>query len=72
MGPDGEWHLEEVVEGDTVREVLQFVQFDPDAMRRAFRKEIEAALTAKRLTLQEAVSMRKFLDQGIDGYTYLE
>ncbi len=72
MGPDGHWHLEEVVEGDTVREVLQFVQFDPDAMRRAFRKEIEAALTAQRLTLQEAVSMRRFLDQGLDGYTYLE
>ncbi len=72
MGPDGHWQLEEVVEGDTVREVLQFVQFDPDAMRRAFRKEIEAALTAKRLTLPEAVSMRRFLDQGIDGYTYLE
>ncbi len=72
MGPDGEWHLEEVVEGDTVREVLQFVQFDPDAMRRNFRREIEAALTAKRFTLAEAVSMRKFLDQGIDGYTYLE
>ena len=72
LGPDGHWHLEEVVEGDTVREVLQFVQYDPDAMRRAFRKEIEAALTAKRLTLNEAVSMRKFLDQGIDGYTYLE
>jgi arginine decarboxylase len=72
LGPDGHWHLEEVVEGDTVREVLQAVQFDPDAMRRAFRKEIEAALTAQRLTLQEAVRMRKFLDQGIDGYTYLE
>jgi arginine decarboxylase len=72
LGEDGEWRLEEVVEGDTVREVLQVVQFDPDAMRRNFRKEIEAALTAKRLTLQEAVSMRKFLDQGIDGYTYLE
>jgi arginine decarboxylase len=72
MGPDEEWHLEEVVEGDTVRDVLQFVQFDPDGMRRAFRKEIEAALTAKRLTLPEAVSMRRFLDQGLDGYTYLE
>ena len=69
---DGNWHLEEVVEGDTVREVLQYVQFDPDDMRRALRKEIEAALTAKRLTLQEGVSMRRFLDQGIDGYTYLE
>ena len=41
-------------------------------MRRDLRKEIEAALTAKRLTLQEGVSMRRFMDQGIDGYTYLE
>ena len=72
LDPDGNWHLEEVVEGDTVREVLQYVQFDPDDMRRDLRKEIEAALTAKRLTLQEGVSMRRFLDQGIDGYTYLE
>ena len=72
LGEDGHWHLDEVVEGDTVREVLQFVQFDPDAMRRSLRKEIEAALAAKSLTLQEAVSMRRFLDQGIDGYTYLE
>jgi arginine decarboxylase len=72
LDPDGNWHLEEVVEGDTVREVLQYVQFDPEAIRRSLRKEIEGALTAKRLTLQEGVSMRRFLDQGIDGYTYLE
>jgi arginine decarboxylase len=72
LSEDGHWHLDEVVEGDTVREVLQFVQFDPDAMRRSLRREIEAALATKSLTLQEAVSMRRFLDQGIDGYTYLE
>ena len=34
--------------------------------------ELPAGITAKRLTLQEGVSMRRFLDQGIDGYTYLE
>jgi len=72
LDQDGRWRLEEVVEGDTVREVLQYVQFDPDAMRRSMRREIEAALAAKRLTLDEAVSMRRFLDQGIEGYTYLE
>lgn len=72
LGPDGSWHLEEVVEGDTVREVLQYVQFDPDAIRRALRKEIEAAVSRKQLTLDESVSMRRFLDDGLDGYTYLE
>ena len=71
-GENGEWHLEEVVEGDTVREVLKFVQFDPDAIRRTLRREVEVALAAKRITLKEAVTMRRFLDDGLDGYTYLE
>jgi arginine decarboxylase len=71
-GEDGDWHLGEVVEGDTVREVLRYVQYNPDDMRRNLQKEIETAVAQKRLTLQEAVSMRRFLDQGLDGYTYLE
>ena len=65
-------YLEEVVEGDTVREVLSFVQFDPDAIRRTLRREVETALASKRITLREAVSMRRFLDEGLEGYTYLE
>lgn len=69
---DGGWSLDEVVEGDTVREVLRFVQYSPEDMRRALRKEIEGAVASKRLTLKEAVSMRRFLDDGLDGYTYLE
>jgi arginine decarboxylase len=71
-GENGDWHLEEVVEGDTVREVLKFVQYDPDAIRRILRREVEGALAAKRITLKEAVTMRRFLDDGLDGYTYLE
>jgi arginine decarboxylase len=71
-GEDGDWEVEEVVEGDTVREVLHYVQYNPDDMRRALRKEIERAVARKRLSLPEAVSMRRFLDQGLDGYTYLE
>ncbi|MBT8405215.1 MAG: hypothetical protein KJP18_15230, partial [Gemmatimonadetes bacterium] len=49
-----------------------YVQYDPTEMRRRLRKEIESAVAGKRLTLPEAVSMRRFLDQGLDGYTYLE
>jgi arginine decarboxylase len=71
-GEDDGWSLEEVVEGDTVREVLRYVQFNPDEMRRSLRKEIEGAVASKRLTLKEAVRMRRFLDEGLDGYTYLE
>jgi arginine decarboxylase len=71
-GEDGSWSLDEVVEGDTVKDVLSYVQFDAAEMRRSLRREIESAVGAKRLTLPEAVSMRRFLDQGLGGYTYLE
>lgn len=72
MDETGDWALEEVVEGDTVRDVLQYVQFKPDEMRRTLRREIERAVKRGRLTLEEGVSMRRFLDDGIAGYTYLE
>jgi arginine decarboxylase len=72
LRPDGQWQLEEVVEGDTVREVLSYVQYNPDLIRRTLRKEVESALAGKRITLDEAVGMRRFLDEGLDGYTYLE
>ncbi len=71
-GEDGDWSLEEVVEGDTVRDVLGYVQFDTAYLRRSLRKEIEGAVATRRLTLAEAMQMRRFLDEGLDGYTYLE
>jgi arginine decarboxylase len=69
---DGEWELEEIVEGDTVRDVLRYVQFNPEEMRRTLRREIERSVKRKRLTLEEGVAMQRFLDDGIAGYTYLE
>jgi arginine decarboxylase len=69
---DGQWRIDTVVEGDTVSEVLSYVQFDPEDMRRRIRKDIEAALQVKRISLSEATSMRRFLDDGLKGYTYLE
>ena len=53
-------------------EVLQHVQFEPAAMRAAWRLDIEAALEEGRLTLAEAASLRRFLDESLQGYTYLE
>ncbi|MDH3227877.1 MAG: arginine decarboxylase, partial [Thermoleophilia bacterium] len=72
LAPDGRWRLDEVVEGDTVREVLGYVQFDADEIRQALRQDIEAGLESERLTLAEGASFRRFLDDSLVGYTYLE
>jgi arginine decarboxylase len=72
LGEDGRWRIDNVIEGDTVNEVLSFVQFDPEEMRAAFRQDIEAALEEERLSLTEGASLRRFLDEAMKGYTYLE
>ncbi len=72
ISPDGAWSIDEVIEGDTVEEVLQYVQYDIADMKRAMRLDIEAACKQGRITFAEGKSLLKFYDDGLEGYTYLE
>ncbi|MEX0745818.1 MAG: biosynthetic arginine decarboxylase, partial [Alphaproteobacteria bacterium] len=67
----GEPVIDEVVEGDSVSEVLQYVQYNTEELRRSFRKSIEQALRDKKLTLEESRVLRRFYEEGLQGYTYL-
>jgi arginine decarboxylase len=71
-GGAGGWKIDEVIEGDTVEEVLSYVQYDIADMKRAMRLDVEAACRQGRLTLAEGKSLLKFYDDGLEGYTYLE
>jgi arginine decarboxylase len=72
-GPDGgNWSIDAVVEGDTVKEVLGYVQYDTEDMCEAVRRDVERAIKASRLTVSEGKSLLTFYEQGLDGYTYLE
>jgi len=68
----GRWAIDEVVEGDTVREVIQYVQFSADELMRTMRKRVERALRDQKLTLDESRLLLRFYEQGLEGYTYLE
>jgi len=68
----GRHSVDEVVEGDTVREVLQYVQFNADDLKRAMRKSVERALRENKLTIDESRVLLKFYENGLEGYTYLE
>ncbi len=72
LSDEGGWEIDEVIEGDTVEEVLQYVQYDIADMKRAMRMDIEAACRQGRLTLPEGKSLLKYYDDGLEGYTYLE
>ena len=69
---EGDWEIDDVVEGDTVREVLHYVQFSADDLKRDMRKRVEHALRDKKLTLEESRLFLKFYESGLEGYTYLE
>jgi arginine decarboxylase len=71
MDEDGRASIDEVVEGDTVTEVLQYVQFSAEELMRQMRKSVEKALRDQKITLDESRSLLRFYETGLKGYTYL-
>jgi arginine decarboxylase len=69
---NGRASIDEVVEGDTVREVLQYVQFSADDLKRTMRKRVERAVREGKLNIDESRVLLKFYENGLEGYTYLE
>jgi arginine decarboxylase len=72
IGEDGSPSIEEVVRGDTVREVLSYVQFNADELIAKLRKQVENAVREKKVTLEEGTQLMKYYEEGMRGYTYLE
>jgi arginine decarboxylase len=72
LDTNGSVVLETVIKGDTVREVLDYVEFEPEALVRKLRTDVEMAVRETRLDFQEAGRMLRFYEEGLQGYTYLE
>ena len=64
--------LDAVIKGDTVREVLSYVQFDGDALITKLRVDVEAAVRDGRIDYEESGRLVQFFEDGLHGYTYLE
>jgi arginine decarboxylase len=72
LGPTGDVMLDSVIKGDTVREVLNYVQFSSDSLVAKLRRDVETALRESRLTYEESGALLRFYEEGLHGYTYLE
>ncbi len=64
--------LDAVIRGDTVREVLDYVQFKSTALLEQFRSDVETAVREGRIGYEESGSLLRFYEDGLNGYTYLE
>jgi arginine decarboxylase len=72
LDDDGAVNLDSVVKGDTVREVLSYVQYNGDELIARLRKDVERAVRNGKITLNESKQLLRFYETGLDGYTYLE
>jgi arginine decarboxylase len=68
---DGSYSVDHVVEGDTVDQVLQYVQYERRALIEKVRRTIETALRSDRISLEESARLRRRYQQGLEEYTYL-
>jgi len=64
--------LESVIKGDTVREVLDYVEFDAETLVRKLRESVEVAVRDGLIDFEESGRLLRFYEDGLHGYTYLE
>ncbi|MGE5645847.1 MAG: biosynthetic arginine decarboxylase [Acidobacteriota bacterium] len=72
LNGDGEVVLDNVIKGDTVREVLDYVQFNSETLLSQFRRDVETALREGKIGYEESGRLLRFYEDGLHGYTYLE
>ena len=69
---DGSFELMHEQEGDTISEVLSYVEYDPRAMVNDFKKTVERAVREGAISPRDRRDMIAAFKDSIHGYTYFE
>lgn len=72
LDDDGELEFTEEVEGDTVGEVLSYVEYDTADLVARFRRLTDRALKTRTITAEERRQILSAYANGLRGYTYFE
>ncbi len=71
MDEDYGYRIERVIEGDSVTEVLSYVQYEKQELVRRMRRRLEDAVRARRLNMKESAMLMRRYEEGLAAYTYL-
>lgn len=66
------YRIERIIEGDTVKDVLSYMQYQKRDILNAIRRSMEDAIDEGKISIRDSARILKFLDDGLEGYTYLE
>ena len=69
---DGNFSLHNELEGDTVADVLSYVEYEPKRLEAMIRTKAEKAVQEGRITVQERRRIISAYTAGLRGYTYYE
>ncbi len=72
LSENGQVVLDTVIRGDTVQEVLDYVQFNARTLLEQFRRDVELAVREGKIGYEESGRLLRFYEEGLYGYTYLE
>ena len=69
---DDHYHIDQVIDGETVAEVLDYVQYNPRKLVRQLEMWVTKSVKEGRITLDEGKEFLSNYRSGLYGYTYLE
>ena len=69
---DGKYHIDQIFDGETVEEVLNYVQYNPKRLVRQLEQWVTKSVKAGKITLDEGKEFLANYRSGLYGYTYLE
>ena len=72
LNDHGQVDVETIIKGDTVSQVLDYVQFDGPRLMDRLRAAVHGAVRQARINEAEAGRFLKFYEDGLHGYTYLQ
>ena len=69
---DSGYSIEKIIDGETVAEVLEYVQYEPKKLARRLEIWVAKSLQSGKITLEEGKEFLSNYRSGLYGYTYLE
>ena len=69
---DGHYHIDQIFDGETVEEVLDYVQYNPKKLVRQLEIWVTKSVKQGKISLEEGKVFLSNYRSGLYGYTYLE
>ncbi|PLX93826.1 MAG: arginine decarboxylase [Desulfuromonas sp.] len=70
LNSDGDFDIVREIGGDSIADVLSYVEYLPQQLYEALRSSAEESVRSERLTLAERQSLLKKFSESLNGYTY--